>query len=213
MAFCDSCRTPTPIKPSIIFLFQVYVLLGADTSALQSRIYPEKETYLLGEPIFLNIEIVNNGSKPVEFDNSYGRCGDMLGGGMTIEGTGASRRPLKAMGPSCNYGGMGGGFNCGNPIAALQPGEKSAGLLFLNRSFSIDSPGTYKAKIRRGITIFGENHFPAGSIQAEADLEIKVVQGTESQLKAIFKKILEDYPMSDAAFLETRPEISKPIPS
>lgn len=162
--------------PFILLLFQGSTHISADTPGLHSRIYPDKETYLLGEPIFLNMEIVNNNSGPTQFDSSYGRCSRDM-----IKVQGAQRRPPDYNAPTCGYGVS--QDTCGTPIDMLPPGEKRIGKIFLNGLFSFDNPGKY--------------HIKAGA----DNFDISVVQGTEAQLKAAFDQYVQELPDSEASLL------------
>ncbi len=70
----------------LIFLVRVTTDLHP---SLQARIYPEKATYFLGEPIFLDLELVNVTEKPVAVDS---RLGEPCATPDTIEVVGAKRR-------------------------------------------------------------------------------------------------------------------------
>lgn len=68
--------------------------------ALKARFYAEKHSYIVGEPIFLNLEVVNDGDQPVAVDSSLGApciAPD------TIEVVGAVRKPtFSPWAPSCS---------------------------------------------------------------------------------------------------------------
>lgn len=159
-----------------IILLLSCTLIWAETAGLNTRIYPEKNTYLLGEPIFLNMEIVNNSSRPIQFDGSYGRCSRDM-----IKVQGAQRHSPDYNEPTCGYGGFVG--NCSTPIGMLPPGEKRIGKIFLNGLFSFDNPDKY--------------HIKAGA----DNFDISVVQGMEAQLKAAFDQYVQELPDSEASLL------------
>lgn len=53
----------------LILFFHVCALFGGASLQIEARVCPEKEEYILGEPIFLNIEVVNHSEKPVVLDS------------------------------------------------------------------------------------------------------------------------------------------------
>jgi hypothetical protein len=183
----------------LFFLLQAGTLLGADAPGLEARFYPEKETYILGEPIFLNIEVVNNMQKPVTLDNGFGKCEDRYDGGKT-KMPGAKRRFPTPLVASCYGGGWGGG--CAKGSFTLQSGAKQVEKLFLTALFSIDSPGTYKVQARRRIEIYADesSHFNAtGWLEVASDFDISVVPGTDEQLRKAFERYVQDLTISSSS--------------
>ena len=176
-----------------ILLFHSSALFGADPPNVKSRIYPAKEAYLLGEPVFYNIELVNTSSKPVYYnDSSYDMCfGDRT------QVIGGNRRSSEALVPACHYGerdrmNVMGGMSCSFAIDTLQAGEKHVRRIFMG-SFSFDNPGTYKVLARRRIEIYEENRMPIGLFEMASDFDIKIVQGTEAQLRTAFEPFVKSF--------------------
>lgn len=165
---------------------------AAQTPELKVRLYPEKQTYLIGEPIFLNLDVVNHSEKPVVLDNSFGKCEpdptDVIG---------ARRRARAHWAPSC-YGGTGG--SCGHGNFELKPGEKVTEKIFLSGSFSLDEPGTYRVLAGRHIPVYADlrSHAEVGTLEAASDFSIKVEQGSEEQLKSIFDQYTRDLAVKDS---------------
>jgi hypothetical protein len=64
----------TAARSIILFALLAGILWPAFVrgQALAGRFYPEKQTYLFGEPIFIDFEIINNGEKPAWIDQRMG---------------------------------------------------------------------------------------------------------------------------------------------
>jgi hypothetical protein len=174
----------------IIFLIQCCTLFSAEASGLVTHINLEKKTFLLGEPIFLIIETANDTSRAVSYDISHGRCN-----WDRIRVQGAKRRPPNHQVPTCGYGGS--GSSCRQEEYALQPGEKHVGRLFINGAFILDSPGTYKVEVRPGTGLYIKNNTLDLSSETVAEFDIKVVRGTEDQLRAVYEKLVQELAVSD----------------
>jgi len=168
----------------IMFILQSgETLLGSDTSHLEARIYPEKNRYFVGEPIFLAIEIKNIGQEKISIDGTFGSCF----GHDSTEIEGLDRKPLFNKIRGC-YGGYGG--SCGGVID-LYPGKTTVYSTFLNQLFSIADPGTYKIRARRSIPIFPFDR--SGKVlEIASDFEIVLVPGTEEQLRTVFQKYVNE---------------------
>ncbi len=155
--------------------------------SLQARIYPEKATYFLGEPIFLDLEMVNVTDKPLEVDS---RFGEPCIPPDTIEVVGAKQRSF-AWAPSC-YRGIAG--SCGSGWIHLGPGQKHVERILLNRIFTIENPGTYQVRARRdfSVTVYSNGFSSVKSVTAASDFQIDVVEGRETDLHAVFEPFVRD---------------------
>jgi hypothetical protein len=204
------------IAALMTLLFYSSALFGAEPPNVKWRIYPAKEAYLLGEPVFYNIELINISSKPVYYnDSSYDMCfGDVT---QVIGGNRRSsealvpaenymgpwnqvfhRRSSEALVPACHYGerdrmsAMSMDMSCHFGIDTLQAGAKHVRRIYLD-SFSFDSPGTYKVLARRRIEIYEENRMFIGLFEMASDFDIKIVQGTEAQLRTAFEPFVKSF--------------------
>ena len=118
---------------SLVF-FNYLPQISSQPGPLEVSIRPEKPVYLLGEPVFLRIEVLNISSDPVVVDNRFGApCGEPE----IVEVIGARRRPGTRT-PTCSGGR---GASCGFSLLELQPGEKRTQRMLLDRLFVLDRPG------------------------------------------------------------------------
>ncbi len=163
-------------------------------SQLQGRIYPQQQDYLLGEPIFLEIELVNNAKQPVFIDAAVGTCSVPD----ETEVVGASHR-RRAYWPRGCY--EGGGGSCGSAGIVLKEGEKVVRQILLSRSFSFDHPGKYRIMARHLIPIYADEHLSARKafFDLASNFNVNVFQGTEAQLEAAFTRYIEALPSAEAA--------------
>lgn len=159
--------------------------------ALAGRFYPEKQTYLFGEPVFIDFEITNNGEKPAWIDQ---RMGEPCIEPDPMEVVGA-----KHAGPGWDttlgcYGGIGG--SCPGGVVELKPGTKYATRIFLNSWFRLDHAGTYQVHARRIVPVYPSGEFAASwtvpNKEFSSDFQISLVQGTEEELKAAYQPYVED---------------------
>jgi hypothetical protein len=164
----------------LILLFQSSALLGREFSGLEARIYPEKETYILGEPIFLNIEVVNKGAGSVFIDDTFEG---------ELKVSGAKPAPPNDWAITCYES-----FSRGVSSVEVRPGEKKVKkLILLNDLYSLDRPKTYRAYAWFG---FRSEHTPAKSLKVSSHFGVRVIQGTEAQLKAVFEPYIRDSAIS-----------------
>jgi hypothetical protein len=172
------------------------VLIAAcDVSAqLDGRLYLDKTTYLVGEPIYLNFELANKGNDVVQFlsGNSYSFCG-----GYRIEVA-----PVPAVSSeSCNPRGFGGSCAAGTWI--VEPGETRNDKILLNYDHDLSTPGLYTIHATRALS-YGPvtdsipNTANEPEIKVEAELQIQLVDvGDESALVPIFQPLVADLDSKD----------------
>ena len=159
--------------------------------ALAGRFYPEKQTYFVGEPVFIDFEITNTGDQPAWIDP---RMGEPCIEPDPIEVVGAKHH---GFGWDTSFGCFGGVWgNCPGGAIELKPGAKHTAHIFLSAGFRLDHPGTYQVRARRSVPIY-----PSGVIGAprtaatkdfSSDFQITLVQGSEEELKAAFQPYVED---------------------
>jgi hypothetical protein len=159
--------------------------------ALAGLFYPEKQTYLFGEPIFIDFEITNNGEKPAWIDQ---RMGEPCIEPDPMEVVGAKHEGLGWDTTFGCYGGIGG--SCPGGVLELKPGTKYATRIFLNSRFRLDHAGTYQVYARRIVPVYPSGAFaPSWTVpkkEFSSDFQISLVQGTEEELKAAFQPYVED---------------------
>ena len=171
------------------------LIAACDVSAqLDGRLYLDKTTYLVGEPIYLNFELANKGSDVVQFlsGNSYSFCS-----GYRIEVA-----PVPAVSSeSCNPRGFGG--SCAAGTWVVEPGETRNDKILLNYDHDLSTPGLYTIHATRALS-YGPvtdsipNTANEPEIKVEAELQIQLVDvGDESALVPIFQPFVADLDSKD----------------
>ena len=161
----------------------------ASAQELTARFYPQKSSYLLGEPVWFVFQVTNKGNAAVhiEYSNPYGVCA--FGGGYSFDV--AEARPLGRW--RCGYGAScaGGGSK---PLAS---GATYTQRLLLNQWFLIDHPGRYRVSANRTLRFsvragdFGVLLVPA-SRMFKSEFEIEVVEGEKAKVENAFEPFLKN---------------------
>lgn len=158
--------------------------------ALVGRFYPEKRTFFVGEPVFIDFEIANKGDEPEWIDQRMGApCIEPD----PTEVVGAKRQGLGWDTSLGCFGGVGG--SCVGGVIELKPGAKHTARIFLNIGFRLDQAGTYQVHARRSVPVYPSEIAPPGTAltkEFSSDFQISLVQGTEEELKAAFQPYVED---------------------
>jgi HEAT repeat protein len=170
----------------------VFLLASPASAQLQGRLYFDKDQYLTGEPIYLHFDLKNNGTDPVQVatGNSYS-CG-----GYQIE---ISSDPSPDT-SSCAPLGIGGSCIIGGWI--IGPGETRQDKVLLNYEHDLSKAGTYKIRasrtLRYGPPGAGRTISTSGlQIKTEAQLDIRVDDGSTESLQAIFQPYVADLHSKD----------------
>src|ERR1700674_3520451 len=127
------------------------VAWSAHVSAQQvtARYYPEKQSYLVGEPIIVVYEIVNNTPKAVgttEFNCRYLRPNEFK-----VDST-PPKRTIELYG--CEEKIIAG--SCLGSWREIRAHGKSRERILLEGAFELDSPGNYHVRAERGARVQGE---------------------------------------------------------
>ncbi len=159
--------------------------------ALAGRFYPEKQTFFVGEPIFIDFEITNKGHEPAWIDQRMGApCIEPD----PIEVEGAKHHGLGWDTTFGCFGGVGG--SCVGGAIELKPGVNHTARIFLNLGFRLDSAGSYQVHARRSVPVYASGAFApprtAPTKEFSSDFQITLVQGSEDDLKAAFQPYVED---------------------
>ncbi len=178
----------------VLWTVSLVLIVAGDASAqLDGRLYLDKTAYLVGEPIYLNFELANNGSEAVQFlsGNSYAFCG-----GYRIDVA-----PAPAVSnESCN-GGVGG--SCAVGTWVLQPGETRDDKVLLNYDHDLSKPGLYTIHAARflrygPVTESFPNVADESEFKVEAEFHIQLVDADdESALVPIFQPFIADLHSKD----------------
>ncbi|MCL5006329.1 MAG: HEAT repeat domain-containing protein [Acidobacteria bacterium] len=156
---------------------------------MKARFFTPKHTYLVGEPIFVTYEFINNGQNPVWVDT---RFGDPCFGPYPLTVEGASRAHEWETALNCAPTGNGG--SCLSTNVEIKPGQAHSGRIFVNHYYQLDQPGTYEIRIDREVPVLLHPipSAPASTVEVMGVLDIRIVPGTEDQLKGAFQPVLKD---------------------
>lgn len=164
-----------------------FVLAGAAVAQVEGRLYLDKTNYLVGEPIYLNLELANKGNEPVRFfsGSSYSFCS-----GYEID---VSTGP-----PPPNQSCLGG--EAGSCIASewtLAPGEIRKDKVLVNFEHDLSKPGQYTVHATRTLRYGSPNESlpnmaDDAQVKIEAAIEIQVAIGSDEALVPMFQPFLAD---------------------
>ena len=115
---------------------------------LRGELHPEKRTYLVGEPVFVVLDLTNPGSQPVWISMSCVWLDTRFG---------APTAPKPHRGVSL-FGCMGGGTagSCGGGAKEICPGEHYTRRYLLDGPFRLDAPGVYPIRAWHKVDIYGD---------------------------------------------------------
>lgn len=171
----------------------------AQNQALVGRFFPEKQKYLVGEPIFIDFEIANTGEQPVWID---GRMGQPCIAPDPITVVGAKYHGFGSDSSLGCFGGLAGSCT-GNDIE-LKGSEKHTVRIFLSALFRLDHAGVYQVQARRRVPVnlSGEKSVrPLTQSQDirdfSSDFQITLVKGSEEELRQAFQPYVRDVDSSD----------------
>ncbi len=155
------------------------------------RFFPEKEHYLVGEPIIVNLEVVNGTDKVAEIGT--GHCSWMNPKQFEV----ANASPAKHNGLySCAAQGTGG--SCLGSLVEIPAGGKYLERFLLEGLFQIDSPGIYHIHATREqeIRSKGTQEILA-SLKVESKFDLSVRSPEEGELEAAYQPFLNGLHSND----------------
>lgn len=163
----------------------------------------DKPDYLVGEPVFVFVEVRNIGTEPVGYQKGYGRVD------LTVQG--AEKKKVRNIG-NCFRGSqrLEGGFGGGTHPPQMKPGE-SVSFQYLLKEYALKS-GDYvlHAEGKAGVlwttsSVSGPNPPPPKHRQGDpipgemfdVTLKLTVRDGTEEELRRRFKPYVDDAAIYD----------------
>jgi HEAT repeats len=171
----------------------VLVVAGSASAQLDGRLYLDKTTYLVGEPVYLNFELANNGGEAVQFESgdSYSFCG----------GYRVDVGPVRALSNTTCSGGIGG--SCPSGTWVLEPGKTRDDKVLLNYDHDLSKPGLYTIHAARYLRYGPVTEvFPRiadeSQFKVEAEFQIQLVDaGDESALVPMFQPFIAELQSKD----------------
>lgn len=181
-------------------MFPLAIGAGKATNEIAGRFYPEKSRYLVGEPVYIIFEVVNNSSNDVVASIPSGH----LSGGATYAVASAKHAGFGVDG-CCDWPGT----DVGDSVTVkLAPGQRYSERFILNYWYHLDKPGTYQAhlvhdvqfkSIAPGVSVrdavVSTGHWHQISISSE--FAITLAKGNREALKPIFERVAKDLKSKD----------------
>lgn len=158
---------------------------------IRGELYPEKRTYLIGEPAFVVLDLTNPRPQPVWISMSCAWLDTRFE---------APTAPKPHRGVSL-FGCMGGGTagSCGGGAKEIRPGEHYAQRYLLDGPFRLDAPGVYPVRAWHKVDIYsGETGFQVvASQEVVSEFDLTLIDGSEKELASVYAPILRDLKSSD----------------
>jgi hypothetical protein len=175
--------------PSLLhLLFGILLAILATPVAAQFELNPtlSKETYMAGEPVFLNLTVKNVSAQQLRLETAspFTFCS-----GYSFALRGARDRYAMAC--------KGGGGSCLGGFLDLAPGKSSKTRVLLNAHYDIRQPGHYLLKVSyRASYAPGSGKLPVAALLGhqnfEKQIEIVLAPSTPDQLKPIFAPYMQE---------------------
>ncbi|MCI0403828.1 MAG: HEAT repeat domain-containing protein [Acidobacteria bacterium] len=160
---------------------------------LEGAFYPSRQSYLLGEPLFVVFEVVNKGEEPtgILLGATSGQCA--LAYGLRVEVSGAERDLPWPRGCAGGFAG-----SCLGGRVPLAPKQSYTRRYLLNDWYRFPEPGRYHVHIAQELQVWDEDDYtaqPLGTIESEFTLVIE--QPEEESVKRAYEPVLADLRSDD----------------
>jgi HEAT repeat protein len=157
---------------------------------IRGELYPEKQTYLVGEPVFVALDLTNPGPQAVWISRS---C-------VWLDtGFEAPTAPKRHQGVSL-FGWTGGvAGSCGGSAIEIGPEKHYTRRSVLDGPFRLDAPGVYPIRAWHKVDIYaGETGFQVvASHDVVSEFDLTFIGGTEKELASVYAPILRDLKSPD----------------
>jgi len=183
----------------LFLMFVMFVMSAVPQSAraaqITGQLYSEKRTYVLGEPVFVVLDLANTGSQPARISTS---C-TWLDTRFEAPTAPKPHRGVSLFG--CAGGGIAG--SCGGSAREIPPQEHYKRRYLLDGFFRLDSPGVYPIRAWHKVDIYaGETGYQiVASQEVVSQFELTFIEGSDKELASVYAPVLRDLKSPD-------PEIS-----
>jgi hypothetical protein len=172
-------------------LFQVPSALAQQV--INGRFYPEKEQYLVGEPIIVDFEVVNGSDKVAEIDED--NCPWRSPRQFEVDGA----APKKEAGLFTWCGVPIIASSCLEGVREIPSSEKYVKRLLLDGPFELDSPGRYHIRAKREQEIRSKATGKVlASLKVESEFDLTLQIPKQGELEAAYQPLLNDLHSEDA---------------
>jgi hypothetical protein len=176
-----------------LVLMMMAVQAGQACWALQisGRIRPEKQIYLVGEPVFVVLDLANSGARPIWISESCAWLDTQF------EATTAPKPHPEVSLFGCWAGGTAG--SCGGSAKRILPREHYERRYLLDGSFRLDSPGVYPIRARHKIDIYaGETDYRViASQDLVSEFQLNFAEHDDKELASAYAPVLRDLDSQD----------------
>ena len=159
---------------------------------IRGQLYPEKRTYLIGEPVFVVLDLQNTGSQPAWISTSCAWLDTRFE---------APTAPKPHRGVSL-FGCAGGGIagSCPGGAREILPGKRYTRRYLLDGFFRLDSPGVYPIRAWHKVDIYaGETGYEiVASQELVSEFELSFIEGSEEELAPVYAPVLRDLKSPDS---------------
>ncbi|HVA17001.1 MAG TPA: HEAT repeat domain-containing protein [Candidatus Dormibacteraeota bacterium] len=174
----------------MVFLLQTPC---ASAQQITGRFYPEKDHYLVGEPVIVDFEVVNGTDKAAEIDNFD--CPWMTPRQFEV-GNASPKKKIGLFG--CTVQGIAG--DCLGSTVEIPAGGKYLKRLLLEGPFELDFPGSYHIRASREQEIRAKGtHQVLADLKVESEFYLTLEAPTESELEAAYGPFFKDLRSNDLA--------------
>jgi hypothetical protein len=176
-------RLPTGVLLGALLAYAPY---ATAKQLFTGRYHPEKKQYLVGEPIIVDLEVVNHGQKAGEIGES--NCISVDPGPFEVD---AATRKEKPAPFDCSRAGFAG--SCLVGARQIPVGGKHIRRLFLNGPFVLNSPRTYhvRASSEEDIGRWGQREDLA-RLHVESEFYLTLRVPREGELETAYQPFLND---------------------
>jgi hypothetical protein len=161
------------MKLSLQLAIGILLILGSQASGqdVSGRFYPEKQNYIVGEPVFVVLEMTNVSSKVIELDD--GHCVSL-----TRFEAQAAWRQMSPLAPKQGTGG-----SCASTIAPWPPKLTITRRFLLEGPFRLDSAGVYPMKGHHNVCVrpFDEGSTPCKTEEIVTDFDVSLSSASETK--------------------------------
>ena len=177
------------LSSAVISILALLTTSPLRAQTIEARFTTDKSNYLIGEPLFVTLELRNMGEVPqwVDFGASKLFCNNFA-----VEIPGANS--------ALEQWGCGTAGSCFRGLREVPDGKSISVRQLVNREFRLEQPGAYVIRIRTTLTIRDENLFnspPTAEFDLSDNLSVAVQPGSEEQLKAVFNPFVTNLDSSD----------------
>jgi len=173
----------------VAFVFLLAHVNQVSAQQITGRFRPEKEHYLVGEPIFIVFEVVNSTARTVEIAED--NCSSFHQP-FKVDSA-PTKKQFSLFGCQGGFGG-----SCAGSWHEVLPGTIYQKRFLLEGPFQLDQPGIYHIRANRDEEIRSKETnevVVALNVQSEFDVDLRLPQ--EGELKAAYQPLLNDLQSRD----------------